>query len=116
MYDTIEAMPSVQSRSVDEPQKTGLTRLWQRLALGVVLIISIFMNFYQLGQDGFANLYYASAIRSMLDSWHNCLKILPSMPAHEVTANGSSAFYDWLYGIVAAFCEDASSYYEHGCH
>jgi 4-amino-4-deoxy-L-arabinose transferase-like glycosyltransferase len=45
--------------------------MWHRLALGVVLLISIFMNFYQLGQNGFANLYYASAIRSMLDSWHN---------------------------------------------
>ncbi len=71
MYDTLEAMPSVDSRSVAEHQNTGLSRLWQRLALGIVLLISVFMNFYQLGQNGFANLYYASAIRSMLDSWHN---------------------------------------------
>ena len=71
MYDTIEAMPSVESRSVAEHQHTGPSRLWQRLALGIVLLISIFMNFYQLGQNGYANLYYASAIRSMLDSWHN---------------------------------------------
>jgi 4-amino-4-deoxy-L-arabinose transferase-like glycosyltransferase len=35
------------------------------------MLVSIFMNFYQLGQSGFGNLYYASAIRSMLDSWHN---------------------------------------------
>ena len=42
--------------------------LWRRLALAVVMLISIFMNFYQLGQNGFGNLYYASAIRSMLDS------------------------------------------------
>src|SRR5438034_765197 len=47
--------------------------LWRRLALAVVMLISIFMNFYQLGQNGFGNLYYASAIRSMLDSWHNFL-------------------------------------------
>lgn len=71
MYDTIEAMPSVESRSVVDHQHTGPSRLWHRLALGVVLLISIFMNFYQLGQNGFANLYYASAIRSMLNSWHN---------------------------------------------
>ena len=69
MYDTIEAVPSVPSRNVAESKKTGSSRLWQRLALGGVLLISIFMNFYQLGQNGFANLYYASAIRSMLDSW-----------------------------------------------
>jgi hypothetical protein len=68
MYDTIEAIPSVQSKSMVESKKTGPSRLWQRLALGGVLLISIFMNFYQLGQNGFANLYYASAIRSMLDS------------------------------------------------
>src|SRR5438046_2770399 len=73
MYDTIEAVPSVQSRSIAEHPNTGSSRLWRRLALGVVLLISIFMNFYQLGQNGFGNLYYASAIRSMLDSWHNFL-------------------------------------------
>src|SRR6266700_2954156 len=51
--------------------KNGRPLLWRRLALAVVMLISIFMNFYQLGQNGFGNLYYASAIRSMLDSWHN---------------------------------------------
>jgi 4-amino-4-deoxy-L-arabinose transferase-like glycosyltransferase len=29
------------------------------------------MNFFQLGQNGYGNLYYASGIRSMTDSWHN---------------------------------------------
>src|SRR5436309_6946055 len=53
------------------PSKNGWRPLWQRLALAVVMLVSIFMNFYQLGQNGFGNLYYASAIRSMLDSWHN---------------------------------------------
>ena len=48
--------------------------MWRRLALAVVMLVSIFMNFYQLGQNGFGNLYYASAIRSMLDSWHYPLK------------------------------------------
>src|SRR2546430_6596432 len=51
--------------------KNGSPLLWRRLALAGVMLISIFMNFYQLGQNGFGNLYYASAIRSMLDSWHN---------------------------------------------
>jgi len=64
---TIESPPeqlAVQS-------KNGWPLLWRRLALAGVMLISIFMNFYQLGQNGFGNLYYASAIRSMLDSWHN---------------------------------------------
>src|SRR6266536_5391939 len=64
---TIESQPlqpAVQS-------KNGWPPLWQRLVLTVVMLISIFMNFYQLGQNGFGNLYYASAIRSMLDNLHN---------------------------------------------
>ena len=45
--------------------------LWQRFALGGVLLLSLWMNFYQLGQNGFGNLYYAAGVRSMLDNWHN---------------------------------------------
>src|SRR2546421_332389 len=41
-----------------------------RLALGGILLISIVMNFYELGKNGFGS-YYPAAIRSMLDSWHN---------------------------------------------
>jgi hypothetical protein len=63
---TIESPPeqlAVQSKNDWPP-------LWRRLALAVVMLVSIFMNFYPLGQNGFGNLYYAAAIRSMLDSWH----------------------------------------------
>lgn len=45
--------------------------LWERVALGTVLLLAIFMNFFQLGQNGYGNLYYAAGVRSMLDSWHN---------------------------------------------
>src|SRR6184192_1458250 len=41
-----------------------------RFALGGILLISIVMNFYQLGKNGFGS-YYPAAIRSMLDSWQN---------------------------------------------
>ncbi len=34
------------------------------------MLLSIFMNFYQLGQNGFGTYFYASGVRSMLDSWH----------------------------------------------
>ncbi len=47
------------------------TTLWQRLALGAIIAISLFMNFFELGQNGFGNFYYAAGVRSMLDSWHN---------------------------------------------
>ena len=51
-----------------EPQRIPLT--WQRLALGGVLLIAVFMNFYKLGQNGF-DTYYPPAVRSMMDNWHN---------------------------------------------
>jgi 4-amino-4-deoxy-L-arabinose transferase-like glycosyltransferase len=41
-----------------------------RFALGGILLISIVMNFYELGKNGFGS-YYPAAVRSMLDSWHN---------------------------------------------
>jgi 4-amino-4-deoxy-L-arabinose transferase-like glycosyltransferase len=53
------------------PIKNGWPLLWRQLALAGVTLISIFMNFYQLGHNGFGNLYYASTIRSMLDNLHN---------------------------------------------
>jgi 4-amino-4-deoxy-L-arabinose transferase-like glycosyltransferase len=49
-------------------QKPLLT--WHRLALGAITLISIFMNFYRLGQNGFGT-YYPPAVRSMMDNWHN---------------------------------------------
>jgi 4-amino-4-deoxy-L-arabinose transferase-like glycosyltransferase len=65
--NTIESSPNVSGAQ----DKHDRPPIWRRLALAVVMLVSIFMNFYQLGQNGFGNLYYASAIRSMLDSWHN---------------------------------------------
>ena len=54
-----------------EDQKLTPPSLWSRIALGVIVLLSIFMNFFQLGENGYGNLYYASGIRSMTDSWHN---------------------------------------------
>ena len=44
--------------------------VWRRLVLGGILLISIFMDFYQLGKNGFGS-YYPPAVRSMIDNWHN---------------------------------------------
>ena len=51
-----------------EPQR--FSAVWQRIALGAILLISAFMNFYKLGQIGFDS-YYPPAVRSMMDNWHN---------------------------------------------
>jgi 4-amino-4-deoxy-L-arabinose transferase-like glycosyltransferase len=65
---TLQAQPG---EHIVEQKPPALPAFWHWLALGGVMIVSLFMNFYQLGQNGFGNLYYAAAIRSMLDSWHN---------------------------------------------
>ncbi len=43
----------------------------RRRALALILLLAAFTNFYELQRNGYANLYYAAAIRSMLESWHN---------------------------------------------
>src|SRR5215471_13215919 len=54
----------------DQREPRRFPAVWQRLALGVVLLIAVFMNFYRLGQNGFDS-YYPPAVRSMMDNWHN---------------------------------------------
>src|SRR5713226_9939659 len=71
MSDTLEVITTAPPQHVDEHRNTTPSRLWQRLALVGVMLISLFMNFYQLGQNGFGNLYYAAGVRSMLDNLHN---------------------------------------------
>lgn len=57
--------------------RSTLTRLrvfWEprrRRALALILLVAAFANFYELQRNGYGNLYYAAAIRSMLESWHN---------------------------------------------
>jgi 4-amino-4-deoxy-L-arabinose transferase-like glycosyltransferase len=72
MADTQEevalAQPDMQLAEQKDPNRSTL---WHWLALSAIMLISVFMNFFQLGQNGFGNLYYASGIRSMLDNWHN---------------------------------------------
>ena len=60
MSETTMRMPPLQHRRV-------APRLWEYIALGAVLLLSIFMNFFQLGQNGYGNLYYAAGVRSMSD-------------------------------------------------
>lgn len=44
---------------------------WQQMALGGILALSAFLNLFRLSREGDGNLYYAAAVRSMLESWHN---------------------------------------------
>ncbi|HEY8597933.1 MAG TPA: glycosyltransferase family 39 protein, partial [Thermomicrobiales bacterium] len=44
---------------------------WERLALAGILTFSAALNLYGLANEGYANTYYAAAVRSMMESWHN---------------------------------------------
>jgi 4-amino-4-deoxy-L-arabinose transferase-like glycosyltransferase len=43
---------------------------WEHAALGGVLVLSGVLEFVRLSQNGFGNVYYSAAVRSMLRSWH----------------------------------------------
>ena len=42
-----------------------------RLALFAILLLSGFLNLYQINKEGFGNTYYAAGVKSMLTSWQN---------------------------------------------
>ena len=54
----------------NQPSKQP-TRAWHRVALVGILLLAVFLHFFRLEQEGYANLYYAAAVKSMLTSWHN---------------------------------------------
>ena len=65
----IQAEP--EPEHVIEQKRKGMRfPAWHQLALGGIALISIFMNFFQLGANGFGT-YYPPAVRSMMDNWHN---------------------------------------------
>src|SRR3989475_7919187 len=66
---TLTTPPYEAEQTIAQPGKKRLFAR-HRFALGGIFLISAFMNFYQLGKNGYGS-YYPAAIRSMLDSWHN---------------------------------------------
>jgi 4-amino-4-deoxy-L-arabinose transferase-like glycosyltransferase len=46
-------------------------KYWNRLPLLPVLLLAAILNFYQLSREGYSNAYYAAAIKSMMQNWHN---------------------------------------------
>ncbi|HEY3991881.1 MAG TPA: hypothetical protein VGM01_03270, partial [Ktedonobacteraceae bacterium] len=100
---------------VDEsPRVKDVARpLWSRIALGAVLLLAIFMDFFQLGQNGYGNLYYAAGVRSMGDSWHNFffvsqISIRAALPmvvriALRQICLPQVLFFSWVHLIHSAF-------------
>lgn len=73
MIDTQHVTAGLPAEVRQRPEGAGLApdSPGQRLALFGVMLVSIFVNFYNLGQHGFGNPFYAAGVRSMADSWHN---------------------------------------------
>ena len=44
---------------------------WYAPSLTLIVLLAVCLNFWQLGHNGYSNLYYAAAVRSMGDNWHN---------------------------------------------
>ncbi len=48
-----------------------ITLPWHYLSLGAILLLAAFLNFYELSKEGYANSFYAAAVKSMSLNWHN---------------------------------------------
>jgi 4-amino-4-deoxy-L-arabinose transferase-like glycosyltransferase len=48
-----------------------LSGRWHLAGLAAILAVAAFLDFFHLNRNGYANEYYAGAVRSMLKSWHN---------------------------------------------
>ncbi len=70
MADTTTIITLAEPEHPKEQRVQQRFPMWHRLALVGIILISVFMDFYRLGQNGFGS-YYPAAVRSMMDSWHN---------------------------------------------
>jgi 4-amino-4-deoxy-L-arabinose transferase-like glycosyltransferase len=53
------------------PRSLALSRIWPE-PLALALLAGL-LNFWDLSRNGWANVYYSGAVRSMSESWHNFL-------------------------------------------
>ena len=70
MADTLPQIIQTEPEHIPEQKAQERFPFWHLLALGGITLISVFMDFYRLGQNGFGS-YYPPAVRSMMDNWHN---------------------------------------------
>ena len=52
-------------------QRRGLPLWWPRAALAPILLLAAVLELVGLWDEGYANTYYAAAVKSMSTSWHN---------------------------------------------
>lgn len=69
MAETTIATARTEPNYPGKPQGEERLSSRYRWVLGGIALLSVFLNFFQLGQNGFGNLYYAAGVRSMLDTF-----------------------------------------------
>ncbi|MBI5946792.1 MAG: glycosyltransferase family 39 protein [Chloroflexi bacterium] len=67
MLDVTAANPVSRVRAIAFPRRIAA----HHAALAGVIALSLFFEFFRLDREGFANLYYAAAAKSMGTSWHD---------------------------------------------
>src|ERR1700722_16794371 len=77
----------------------ALPLAWERAGLAAVLLFSGLLEFVRLDQNGFANIYYSAAVKSMLRSWHNFFFIAAD-PNGLITVDKPPLAL-WLQGLSA---------------
>ena len=65
----MSAVPVTASRP--RAAATWLSERPQVIGLAAILALAAFLDLFRLERNGYANEYYAGAVRSMLESWHN---------------------------------------------
>src|SRR2546423_979166 len=65
------APPSTAPRRAAAPRVLAAHPWLGHLALVPVLALSAALNLQHLSQNGYANIFYAGGVKSMLRSWHN---------------------------------------------
>jgi 4-amino-4-deoxy-L-arabinose transferase-like glycosyltransferase len=78
------------------------TRTFKRPELAALLVLAAVLNLWALDQNGWANDYYAAAVRSMASSWHNFL--YGSFDASEMMTVNKPPLSLWVQALsVKAF-------------
>lgn len=49
----------------------GRKQTVQAVCAAIIVLLAFFLCFYNVGNNGFGNLYYSAAVKSMTTSWHN---------------------------------------------
>jgi hypothetical protein len=60
-----------QPRSAERGMTISLGGSWHRITLFAIVALAAILNFTGLSREGYDNEFYAAAVRSMSESWHN---------------------------------------------